>query len=172
MQSAAKARQGGTGTRTRRGGGTSLASPKRKRLQCVLDAAYADREKVTTASPSAMPAVNPHERGAVDEEAFDQLFFNLFNFRLSGWGGLNSADLEVYSVQALIPGCKGVLSIGAERAADLGYTSVEQVRVKRVEDDQILVGYSRVDARAAWVNAGEVSITQAGTQPVLKVEYS
>ena len=62
---------------------------------------------------------------------------------------------------------KAVLNIGAERAADLLYTPGQQVRVKQLKDDSILVGF---DAREAWVNAREVSITQAGTQAVSKVE--
>ena len=49
------------------------------------------------------------------------------------------------------------------------YTPGEQVRVKQVKDDSILVGFDGSYAREAWVNAGEVSITQAETQPVLKV---
>ena len=85
---------------------------------------------------------------------------------------MKSADLcvEVCPVQAIIPGCKGVLNIGAERAADLRYTPGQQVRVKDIKDDRIFVGFDGFVAQEAWVTAGEVSTTQAETQPVLKVE--
>ena len=77
--------------------------------------------------------------------------------------------MEVCPVQAIIPACKSVLNIGAERAADLRYTLGQQVRVKHIKDDSIKVCFDGFDARKAWINAGEVSITQAGTQPVVDV---
>ena len=71
------------------------------------------------------------------------------------------------SSQEIFPGCKAVLNIDAERAADLLYTFGQQVRVKEVKGDSMLVGFDGHNAREAWVNAGEVSITQA-TQPASK----
>ena len=68
--------------------------------------------------------------------------------------------MEVCPVQEIIPGCKAVLNIGVERAANLD-SPIQQASVKPVKDDSILVGF---DAREAWVDAEEVSITQARTQ--------
>ena len=95
------------------------------------------------------------------------LHMNL-QIRFSGCSGggrwLKSADVcvEVCPAQEIVPGYKAVLYIDAGRAADLQYTFGQQVRVKEVKGDLVFVGFDGHNAREAWVNAGEVSITQAG----------
>ena len=68
-------------------------------------------------------------------------------------------------VQEMIEGCMAVLTIGAELAADLGYTTDQRVVVvERHEiNKEILVEFG---GRQAWVNSGAVFITQAGTDCV------
>ena len=63
-----------------------------------------------------------------------------------------------------------VLHIDVARASDLHYTPGQQVRVKQVDikQGQILVD---LGSGLAWVNARDVSITQAGTQPVSAVGW-
>ena len=61
-----------------------------------------------------------------------------------------------------------VLHIDAARASDLHYTTGQQVCVKQVKQDSILVD---LGWDLTWVNARDVSITQAGTQPVSTVGW-
>ena len=62
-----------------------------------------------------------------------------------------------------------VLNIDATRAKHLHYTPGQQVRVKQVNQDSILVD---LGFGLAFVNAWDVSITQAGTQPVSTVGWA
>ena len=97
------------------------------------------------------------------------LHFLICDFLVSGGGGGGRKCRFVrgsVSSPEIIPGCKAVLKIGGERAAELLHKPGQQVLVKQVKDDVILVGFDLLDA---WVNAEEVSIMQAGTQPVSKV---
>ena len=72
-------------------------------------------------------------------------------------------------MQEIIPGCMAVLNIDAARAKHLHYTPGQQVRVKQVNQDLILVD---LGFGPAFVNAWDVSITQAGTQPVSTVGWA
>ena len=71
-------------------------------------------------------------------------------------------------MQEIIPGRMVVLHIDEAHASELHYWPGQQVRVKQVEQDSILVD---LGFAPAWVNARNVSIAQAGTQPASTVGW-
>ncbi|CAE7228740.1 unnamed protein product [Symbiodinium microadriaticum] len=133
-----------------------------RRCSMTSDASLCLQEARETEEPEIIPEEAEQLPEEVAPEAEDEFFRD-------GWILVESSPIP-HSTEVnkeILPGCVAVLHIDAARARDLRYTPGQQVRVKQVDikREQILVD---LGSRKGWVNARDVSITQAhgGSSPL------